>query len=166
MIKQTLNWYEGEIFEAKFILAFGIAIVIIAFLFRYFGNTPYAKALLIPLLVAGLIISLIGSLMLMSNQRKMETVEQNFMNDNEQFAKSEKQRVEDFQYLYPLSLGISVVCFFLTFIFLAFTKNMYLHASAIAIALFGLTFIIIDYFSKERANIYYEQINHFLLQYQ
>ncbi len=166
MVEHTLNWYKGEIFEAKFILTFGLITLIIVFLFRYLGSTPYAKALLIPLLVAGLIFSVIGGSMYISNKKKIETVVQNFKNDNVQFVQSEKQRVEGFQYLYPFSLGISAVCFILAFIFLAFTKNIHLHASAIALASFGLAFMVIDYFSKERASIYYEQINHFILQYQ
>lgn len=163
MVEQTLNWYKGEIFEAKFILAFGLTTAIIGFLVHYIGNTPYAKALLIPLLVTGLIFTTIGGSMLVSNQNKMVTVEQNFAKDSEQFAKTEKQRVEDFQYLYPLSLSISAVCFGLALVFLGFTKNVHLHASAIAIALFGLAFMVIDYFSKERATIYYEQIADFLI---
>lgn len=166
MLENTLNWYNGEIFEAKFILAFGLITIITAFLFQYLGNTPYSKALLIPLLMTGLIFSVIGGSMLFSNQKKIATVEQSFTTDNEQFVKSEKHRVQDFQYLYPLSLAVSAVCFVLAIVFLAFTKNIYLHASSIAIAIFGFAFMVIDYFSKERATIYYEQINNFLLQYQ
>ena len=51
MVEHTLNWYKGEIFEAKFILAFGIATIVVASLYRYFGSTPNAKALFIPMLL-------------------------------------------------------------------------------------------------------------------
>lgn len=37
MIQHTIDWYNGEIFEAKFIAGFGIALIVIAFLFNFLG---------------------------------------------------------------------------------------------------------------------------------
>ena len=70
MIEHTINWYKGEIFEAKFILAFGVATIAVASLFRYFGSTPNAKALFIPMLVVGLLFIAIGGSMAYLNQKK------------------------------------------------------------------------------------------------
>jgi hypothetical protein len=162
MIENTLTWYKGEIFEGKAILLFGIVSVVLAFLFRFWGSTPYAKALLIPLLAVGLMYAIIGGSMIFSNQKKIATVEQSFEENKSTFIESEKKRVEEFQYLYPLSLVISAICFVLSAIFLGFTKNMYLHATAIALAWVGVAFMAIDYFSKERATIYYEQLTNTL----
>lgn len=80
MVENTLNWYNGEIFEAKIILAFGLIIIIMAFLFQYLGNTPYAKALLIPLLITGVIFSVIGGSMIFSNQKKNNNSRTKFYN--------------------------------------------------------------------------------------
>jgi len=38
------------------------------------------------------------------------------------------------------------------------SRNPTFHASGIALAVFGLSLIVIDYFSKERAAIYYQHI--------
>ena len=158
MIENTLSWYKGEIFEGKLILLFGLVTVALAFLFRFWGSTPYTKALLLPVLVVGLLFTVIGGSMMYFNQKKITTVEQSFRENKNTFIESEKKRVEDFQYLYPLSIIISVVCFLLAAYFLGFTKNMYLHATAIALAWVGIAFMAVDYFSKERATIYYEQL--------
>lgn len=61
MIENTLNWYKGEMFEGKLILVFGLVTVVLAILFRFWGSTPYAKALLVPVMVAGLLFSVIGA---------------------------------------------------------------------------------------------------------
>lgn len=166
MIEHTLNWYKGEIFEAKFILAFGVATILVATLFRYFGNTLNSKALFIPLLIVGLIFIAIGGSMGYSNQNTMRTIEQASKENISEFVSAEKKRVEDFQYLYPLSLSISAVCFVIAVVFLGFMKNHHLHAIAIAITVFGFAFMVIDYFSKERSAIYYKQIINYTQQNQ
>lgn len=166
MIEHTLNWYKGEIFEAKFILAFGVATILVASLFRYFGSTLNSKALFIPLLIVGLIFIAIGGSMDYSNQKIMTTIEQASKENIGEFVSAEKKRVEDFQYLYPLSLSISAVCFVIAVVFLGFMKNHHLHAIAIALTVFGLAFMVIDYFSKERSAIYYKQIINYTQQNQ
>lgn len=166
MIEHTLNWYKGEIFEAKFILAFGVATILVATLFRYFGNTLNSKALFIPLLIVGLIFIAIGGSMGYSNQKTIRTIEQASKENIGEFVSAEKKRVEDFQYLYPLSLSISAVCFVIAVVFLGFMKNHHLHSIAIALTVFGFAFMVIDYFSKERSAIYYKQIINYTQQNQ
>jgi hypothetical protein len=166
MVEHTINWYKGEIFEAKFILAFGVATIVVASLFLYFGSTPNSKALFFPMLIVGIIFIAIGGSMGYSNQKKMATVEQISKENIGEFVAAEKKRVEDFQYLYPLSLSISAVCFVIAVVFLAFLKKPYLHADAIALTIFGFAFMAIDNFSKERSAIYYKQIINYTQQSQ
>lgn len=166
MVEHTINWYKGEIFEARFILAFGVATIVVASLFHYFGSTSNSKALFIPMLVVGLIFITIGGSMGYSNQKKLITINLYSKGSMDEFVKAEKKRVENFQYLYPLSLGISAVCFVLAVVFLGFTKSNHLHAIAIALTAFGLAFMVIDYFSRERSAIYYSRIINYTYQNQ
>lgn len=161
MIQNTLTWYNGEIFEAKFILGFGIITIVVGLLFYFYGNVPTAKALLIPLIVIGSIFTAIGTNMNLSNQKKISEVVATYTKDNVAFIDAEKKRVEDFQYLYSMSIGISLVCFAVALGLLYFVKNTQWQAIAISLILFGSAFAIIDYFSKERATIYYEKLINF-----
>src|SRR5687767_1428061 len=111
MIENTLSWYRGEIFEGKLILIFGVVTMVLAVLFRFWGSTPYAKALLIPVLIAGLLFTVIGASMVYYGQKKITTIEQSSQGYGNAFIESEKKRVEGFQYLYPLSIAVSVICF-------------------------------------------------------
>jgi hypothetical protein len=143
MIQHTINWYNGEIFEAKFILGFGVTILV---------------SDLFPLAVIGIFFFATGANMMYSNGNKLYEL-QNISSQNiEEFVASEIKRVEGFQYLYPLSIAISAISFVVALSFLYFSKNSYLQAVAIALILFGMAFAVIDYFSKERSNIYFEQL--------
>jgi hypothetical protein len=49
-IEHTINWCTGEIFEGKMVPLFGIAVRIISIMFWKIWATPFAKAIVIPLL--------------------------------------------------------------------------------------------------------------------
>ncbi|MDY3338043.1 manganese efflux pump [Riemerella anatipestifer] len=158
MIQNTINWYNGEIFEGKFILGFGFFLILTALLFYFLGNTPAAKALLIPMLVIGLFFSITGVNMIYSNGKQKQEIVKRYEQNPKEFINTEIKRVNDFQYLYPMSIAISLACFLIAVALLYFTQNIYLKAIAISLILFGMAFAVIDYFSKERATIYYEQL--------
>nr|WP_322624469.1 hypothetical protein [uncultured Flavobacterium sp.] len=154
----TINWIKGELFEAKLILAFGLVTIIAGFLFFKIGTTPNAKALLIPLIVVGAIYSAIGGGMLYSNPKRMIELPQSYRKDKMEFAKSEKKRVNDFQYGYKVSKIVATIFFALTLIIFWTTKNPTWMGIGIALTYFALAGLVVDYFSQERADIYYNAI--------
>ncbi len=157
-IQNTIDWYSGEIFEGKFILGFGLFLILASLLFYFWGNTPTAKALLIPMLIIGMFFSATGSNMIYSNTKKVQEAQVNYKQNPKNFVSTEIKRVEGFQYLYPMSIGVSLACFLSAISLLYFGKNVNLQAIAISLILFGGAFAMIDYFSKERATIYYEKL--------
>lgn len=157
-LDHTLNWTKGEIFEAVIIAVFGILTIIIGFVFWKFGDTPNAKALLLPLIVVGGIFVGSGISMYLSNQKRLVEFEKRFKQDQVAFVQQEKPRVEDFQYLYTMTKILATAFFALALLFFWFTNNHYLQAVGIGLILFGLSGLVSDYFSKERADIYYELI--------
>ncbi len=108
--------------------------------------------------MVGLFLTATGVTMGYSNSKKIAEVEQIYNQNNKAFVEAEIKRVEDFQYLYPMSIGISAVSFIIALSLLYFSKNVHLQAVAMALIIFGAGFAFIDYFSKERATIYYEQL--------
>jgi glycerol uptake facilitator-like aquaporin len=158
-LQHTLNWVKGELFEGKIIAIVSFAILLSSFVFWKFGITPNAKAIVIPLLVVGIIAASVGVLMVFSNQKRLVAFQSNYEENPTAFIQSEKERVEDFQYMYKTALIATVVFLVVALCLLWFTKSQYLHALAIALMLFGLSLQMIDYFSKERAKVYYEHID-------
>ncbi len=158
IIEHTTNWYKGEIFEGEIIGIFGLCIILISIVFWIFGKTAHAQAIVIPLLVVGLLLSTVGGYMAWENSNKIIMLRETKIENYQEFLQSEKQRVEDFQPLYTYT-KIGVGIFFVMAIGLFFiTENRHWQAIAIAMTIIGASGLIIDYFSKERANIYYQEI--------
>ncbi|WJS93333.1 hypothetical protein NYQ10_14660 [Flavobacterium johnsoniae] len=154
----TLNWITGELFEAYFITNFGIITIIGGILFGKFGSTLNAKALVIPLIVVGIVYTAIGFSMIVSNNNRLTSYKQDFEKDHHAFVKAEKKRVEDFQIGYTISKIVAVVFFPISLLLFWFSKNPALHGLGLGLAFFALAGLMVDYFSQERANAYYEMI--------
>ena len=154
----TSAWIKGEIFEAILIFIFGIAIVFCGLLFWKFGEAHNAKSLIIPLLVAGLVYAALGGSMYISNQKRLPAYQQNFSQNKFEFIQSEKKRVEDFQYMYTISKIVATVFFVLTMLIFWFSKNPTWQGWGIGLTIFAISGLVVDYFSQERAEIYYKTI--------
>lgn len=158
IFEHTANWYKGEIFEATIIGVFGIFLIAISITFWKLGKTPNAQAMLIPLLAVGLLLGLAGAYMSYSNSDKMKTLSKVTIENQQEFVQLEKQRVEDFQSLY-IYTKIGAALFFVIAIILFFvTDNRHWQAVAIALIITGASGLTIDYFSKERADFYYNEL--------
>src|SRR6218665_655540 len=154
----TLNWITGELFEAYFIANFGVITIIGGILFGKFGSTLNAKALVIPLIVVGIVYAAIGFSMIVSNNNRLTSYKKDFEKDHHAFVKAEKKRVENFQIGYKISKIVATVFFPITLLLFWFSKSAAVHGFGLGLALFALAGLIVDYFSQERANKYYEVV--------
>lgn len=158
LIQHTTNWVKGEIFEATLFGSFGLLIIICSLIFWKFGETPNSKALMIPLAVVGLLFLTTAISNISSNRKRLPNYTAAYHKDKAEFVKSEKKRVEDFQYLYKVTIIIASVSFILAICAFVFTQNATWRAIGIALAIFAITGLVIDYFSKERSDNYYKTI--------
>lgn len=154
----TSAWIKGELFEASLILSFGLLTIITGFLFWKTGSTANAKALFLPLVIIGFIYVAIGGGMLVSNKKRIAAFSQAYENDNGAFLLAEKKRVEGFQYGYVISKVVASICFPLTLLILWYVKTPTWQGVGIGLSYFALAGLVVDYFSQERAAIYYKAI--------
>jgi hypothetical protein len=157
-LQQTINWVKGEIFEAIIIGSFGLLTIICSLLLWKFGETPNAKAVIIPLAVVGILLLAITIGGITGNNKRLLQYTEAFKKDKIEFVKSEKKRVEDFQYLYKMTIIIASIGFVIAICFFLFTNNPTLKAIGLALIILGLAGLSIDFFSKERADTYYKAI--------
>ncbi|RXK85488.1 hypothetical protein [Filimonas effusa] len=157
-IQNTINWIKGELLEASLIIAFGVITIIAAFLFWKIGTTPNAKALFLPLLVSGLIYTTIGMGMRITNPKRMVEFLQKYRENRVAFIQAEKKRVDDFQYGYTISKIVASIFLPATLLIFWFTKNPTLQGIGIGLTYFALAGLVVDYFSQERADLYYAAI--------
>lgn len=154
----TSTWIEGEIFEAVLIFVFGVFVILSGIMFWKFGTTPNARALIVPLIVAGAVYAAIGSSMYFSNRNRLHAYQQSYSQNKQEFIQAEKKRVEDFQYMYTISKVVATVFFTLTLLIFWFSKNPTLQGWGIGLTVFAISGLVVDYFSQERAEIYYKAI--------
>lgn len=157
-LQHTISWVKGEISEAAIFGSFGFLTIIFSLLFWVFGETPNSKAVIIPFAVLGVFFLATAISGIVSNNKRLKEYSKAFAKDRTAFLKSEKKRVEDFQYLYKMTIIIASVSFAVAIGVFLFINNHVLKAIAIALIIFGLTGLVIDYFSKERADAYYKAI--------
>lgn len=155
--EHTNNWFKGELFEGSIILISGITILVLSFLTWKIGTTPNAKSFAIVLLVVGLVFSGI-SFGFQANKKRMVTSDKQYKENPVTFVQQEKQRVEGFQWMYKISAVVSGIFFALTFIAFMYSENRIILSIALGLMIIGSSLILIDYFSKERAAIYYQEI--------
>ena len=157
-LQHTLAWTRGEILEAALIGLGGFLAMAAGFAFWKLGTTPAAKAMLMPLLILGALLVATGVGSHINNRKRLVTFERAYAEDAAAFVRAEKERVEGFQWMYTMVLVIAPVCFALATAFFWWSKNPHLRAAGIALVLLGLSGLVIDTFSKERADTYYEHI--------
>jgi uncharacterized membrane protein len=156
-VQHTIDWCKGEIFEAKIILIFGVFLVIAAVLF-YFGNTPNAKAMFYTLLVVGTLFVIGGGYMWNVNPKRIADSKIQFQENPLEFIQAEKARAENFISWYPKTRYIIGVVGILGIAFSIFWATPIGRAIGIGLLIITLATYVIDYFSEERAEVYYEHI--------
>jgi hypothetical protein len=158
LIQYTQDWIKGELFEAKLITIFSIMLIVIALLFHFIGNTPNAKAMLFPLIIVGVMFTSLGVGMLYSNTKRTVEFNQAYQDNPQTFASSEKARCEVFMTWYSTSRWIVSIIGVLGVLIFVFWSTPIGRAIGVSLILITLMAFVVDHFSEERANIYYEHI--------
>ena len=105
--ENTRQWVQGEISESIIIIVSGLLMVALGFVLNHYAKVPGAKALFLPLLVCGVLYTVIGAYNYYGNQGRIEQYEKQYQSNPEEFVKTEKARVEGFQYMYKISKAVA-----------------------------------------------------------
>jgi hypothetical protein len=157
-IEHTVNWCTGEIFEGKMIAVFGITVIIISIAFWKTGTTPFAKAIVVPLLVVGLLSVTVGTGMVINNNKRIVAYKAACQENPTAFIQSEKERTDDFIKWYPYTQYIMSAIIIAGIGCYIFLGGAWGRAIGLALILFGFSVLFIDHFSEERAEIYHKHI--------
>lgn len=161
-IQHTVNWSKGEITEAIIMGIFGIIIVLSSVLLWKFGDTPYAKALVIPLFVVGIIPVIMGISGTISNKNRIPVYQNAWQQDKQGFIQAEKERVEGFDEIFKYSYPAAIILVIGGAILFFLLKSPTWKGISLAMMVMGLMAYFIDHFAAERAAIYLEHIKNAL----
>lgn len=94
ILKTALDWAKAEVFSSQFFILFGVLFILATVGFWQLGKTEVAKAYIIPTLVAGSLLLVIGFGLVFSNKSRINNFPTAYQDDVTAFVKSEIDRTE------------------------------------------------------------------------
>jgi len=94
ILKTALTWAKDELFSTPFFVVFGVVFLLASVGFWQLGKTDIAKAYIIPTLVAGVLLIVIGVGLYANNRSRVNTFETMYQEDPSGFIASEIERTE------------------------------------------------------------------------
>lgn len=95
LLKLATEWAKAEVFSTRFFIFFAIGFLVASVGFWQLGKTDLAKAYIIPTLVAGILLLLIGTGLNYTNIQRVKQFERDFNTDVSAFYQSEIERSEN-----------------------------------------------------------------------
>ncbi len=163
-IDHTVIWAKGEMLEGSIVAIAGLFLILSGLAFMKFGGTAGAKAMVIPVIACGVLFVSAAGFMSYSNNKQIQAFEARYAENAVEFIKAEKKRVDGFQALYAGTAWTALIFFLLAAASHFFTSSPNLKAIGIVLAVIGVCGLTIDFFSKERADRYYDEIQKALSQ--
>ena len=94
ILKAANDWARAEVFSTQFFIFFGILFLVGCIGFWQMGKTEVARAFIIPLLVAGALLVVIGIGLFFSNKSRVASFPEAYQSDATAFVQSEIARAE------------------------------------------------------------------------
>ncbi|MEQ8517989.1 MAG: hypothetical protein RLN79_11905 [Cytophagales bacterium] len=94
ILKSATEWAKAEVFSSSFFILFGIVFVMASIGFWQLGKTDIAKAYIIPTLVAGVLLLIIGLGLFYTNKSRISQFEMDYKKNASAFVESELVRAE------------------------------------------------------------------------
>ncbi|MBT8301863.1 MAG: hypothetical protein KJO63_11055 [Maribacter sp.] len=94
ILKVATDWAKAELFSTPFFILFGVVFLAASLGFWQLGKTDMAKAYIIPTLVAGTLLTIIGLGLFFTNKSRIVQFEKAYHADASAFVASELKRTE------------------------------------------------------------------------
>lgn len=95
ILKIATDWAKEEIFSSTFFILFGFMFIFASIWFWQLGKTELAKAYILPTLVAGSLLLIIGAGLFYANKSRVTNFATAYQSDASAFVKLERVRVQD-----------------------------------------------------------------------
>lgn len=94
ILKIANEWVRAEIFSSKFFIYFAFVFLIASLLFWQLGKTEIARAYIIPTLVAGVLLMIIGIGLVYNNMQRKASFEKDYRANPVEFVEAELKRAD------------------------------------------------------------------------
>lgn len=94
ILKLATEWAKAEVFSTRFFILFAVFFLVTSAGFWQLGKTTLAKAYVIPTLVAGILLLIIGVGLVYANTQRIKEFETAYHEDREAFIAAEFNRID------------------------------------------------------------------------
>ena len=159
IIKASTDWAKAELFSTPFFVLFGIGFLIASFAFWQMGKTDMARAYIIPTLVAGSLLVIIGIGLFFTNKARLANFPVEYKKDARAFVDSELKRAEATlkEYDNVVFKAIPLIIIACSLIILFMDKPAW-RASAITAIAMLIVILLIDGTASARVENYNQQL--------
>jgi len=159
IIKASTDWAKAELFSTPFFILFGVTFILASVGFWHLGKTDMARAYIIPTLVAGTLLMIIGFGLFFTNKSRLANFPIAHQEDSKAFVASEIERAEvtikEYKTIVFMVIPLLIVSCALGIMFLTTPKW---RASLITTIAMLVVILLVDGTAKARVDAYQEQL--------
>ncbi len=159
ILKAATDWAKAELFSTPFFILFGVLFILASVGFWQLGKTDMAKAYIIPTLVAGALLMIIGLGLFFTNKSRITQFETAYKSDPSAFVKSELVRAEATlkEYRNIVFKAIPIIIIVCALVILFIDKPIW-RASMITIIAMLVVILLIDGTAHARIDAYNQEL--------
>ena len=163
ILKTAMDWAKAEMFSSMFFAVFGIVFLFASASFWYLGKTETAKAFVIPLLVTGILLVILGVGLVIANQWRLSTFPAAFGADANAFLAAEITRADKTVSGYQKAVHIylpAIIAICALSLLVVRTANW--QASMVAIIAMMAVIMLVDTNAATRMERYQDSLQEFI----
>ena len=158
LLKLATEWAKAEVFSTRFFILFAIIFIIASIGFWQLGKTDLAKAYIIPTLVAGILLLIIGSGLNYTNIQRVKQFEKDYNTDVPAFYQSEIERTESTLKEYTVVFKVIPILIIVAALLILFFNSITWRAVSITTIAMLIVILLIDGTAYVRMENYHKEL--------
>lgn len=158
-LKIATEWARAELFSTPFFILFGVVFVAGSLGFWQWGKTDIARAYVIPMLVAGILLAIVGLGLFFTNKSRIPQFEKAYKTDKVAFVSSEIERAEGTlkEYKNVVFTAIPIIIMACALMILFMNAPVW-RASVTTVIAMLVVILLIDGAAHARIDAYHQQL--------
>ncbi|ANW96161.1 hypothetical protein AXE80_07675 [Wenyingzhuangia fucanilytica] len=158
LLKLATEWAKAEVFSTRFFILFAVGFLITSVGFWQMGKTDLAKAYIIPMLVAGVLLLVIGSGLNYTNVQRIKQFKKDFNTDSSAFYQSEIKRSESTLKEYTIVFKVIPILIIVATLLILLVNTPTWRAISITSIAMLIVILLVDGTAHSRIESYYKEL--------
>jgi len=158
ILKTATDWAKAELFSTPFFILFGLIFISASIGFWQLGKTDIAKAYIIPTLVAGVLLLIIGFGLFFTNKSRITAFETAYREDVSTFVASEIARSDSTLKEYQVVFKVIPILIIVAALLILFVNTPTWRAISITTIAMLTIILLVDGTAHSRIEAYHKEL--------